>query len=114
MKKLILSLIPVIILFAGTTLKGQNATEGQKLFRANCAACHKAGGGKMVGPDMKGVATRRKEDWIIKFVQSSQTMIKAGDKTAVELFNANNKIVMPDQKLTPAQIKDILAYVKTW
>jgi cytochrome c2 len=88
-------------------------SNGEKTFKQSCAACHSIGNGKIVGPDLKGVTTRRTEAWLIKFIKSSQTMVKGGDKTAVALFNENNKIVMPDQNLSDVQIKEVLAYIKS-
>lgn len=88
-------------------------SNGEKTFKQSCAACHSIGNGKIVGPDLKGVTTKRTEAWLIKFIRSSQTMVNSGDKTAVALFNENNKIIMPDQNLTDAQIKEVLAYIKS-
>lgn len=98
-----------LIAALGFQTKPQN---GEILFKQRCAACHTVGNGKLVGPDLKNVTVRRKEDWILRFVKSSQAVVKSGDQTAVALFNENNKIVMPDQNLNDSEIKDILAYVK--
>jgi len=91
----------------------QNTINGEKIFKASCSACHSIGKGKIVGPDLMNVSTRRKEPWLIKFIRSSQMLVKGGDPVAVKLFNDHNKIPMPDQNLTDAQIKDVLAYIKS-
>ena len=88
---------------------GQTA-EDEKNF-AQCKACHTIGGGKLVGPDLKGVTKRRDEAWLIKFIQNSQALVKAGDKTAVKVFEENNKIPMPSHSLTDEQVKGILKYI---
>ncbi|MFA3782476.1 cytochrome c [Melioribacteraceae bacterium 4301-Me] len=98
-----------IILLLYTSLQAQS--EGEKIFSKRCTACHTIGSGKLIGPDLANVNKRRSEEWIIKFVQSSQSVIKSGDSTAVAVFEANNKVVMPDQDLTPAQIKSIISYI---
>ena len=99
---LIAPLIPV--------LAQDNAEAG---FKQICASCHTIGKGKLVGPDLANVHTRRPEEWIKNFVRSSQTVIKSGDKYADSLFQAFNKVIMPDQPtLTDGQIKNILAYIK--
>ncbi|MFN8257241.1 MAG: c-type cytochrome [Bacteroidales bacterium] len=77
-----------------------------------CSACHTIGKGKLVGPDLKGVTQRHDEAWLIKFIRSSQTMVKEGDKVAVKLFNDNNKIPMPDNPLTDDEIKALLKYIE--
>lgn len=89
------------------------AQDGGQIFRTNCGACHTIGMGKLVGPDLKDVQNRHSEAWILKWVHSSQTMVKSGDKDAVKLFNDNNQIPMPDQPLSDNDIKSILAYIKT-
>ncbi|HVA97879.1 MAG TPA: cytochrome c [Bacteroidia bacterium] len=87
------------------------AQTGENLFHQNCAACHTIGNGKLVGPDLKGIEQIRSVPWLLKWIPSSQTFIKSGDKSAKKLFMDNNQIPMPDQALSQAQIKDILAYI---
>jgi len=99
----------VIVLYNTTGLLAQKSPVDN--FKV-CAACHTIGKGKLVGPDLKGVTERREEAWLIKFIQSSQTMIKSGDKIAVKLFEENNKIPMPDNPLTDAEVKELLKYIK--
>ena len=85
---------------------------GQQIFQKSCAACHSIGGGRLVGPDLKGVSDRRPQDWLIKFTKSSQALVKSGDKTATALFEEFNKMPMPDQALSDEQIKKVLAHIK--
>jgi len=101
-----------IILFLLVNISLINAqSEGENLFKQKCVACHSIGSGKLVGPDLANISKRRTEQWIIKFVQSSQALIKSGDSIAVAVFEENNKIVMPDHDLTPNQIKSIISYI---
>lgn len=85
---------------------------GKEIFQKACAACHSIGAGKLVGPDLAGVNDKRPEDWLLKFIKSSQSLVKAGDQTATALFEQFNKIGMPDQALSDEQIKKVLAHVK--
>lgn len=83
---------------------------GKALYTSRCGNCHKINE-VFVGPALADVGKRHNIDWIVKFVQSSQTMVKSGDEKAVALF-AKYKIPMPDQKdLTPKDIDDILGYI---
>jgi len=91
----------------------QQIAAGEKIYKANCSACHSIGKGKIVGPDLINVTTRRPTQWLNKFIRSSQALVKSGDPVAVKLFNEHNKIPMPDQTLTDVQLKDILAYIKS-
>jgi cytochrome c551/c552 len=89
-----------------------NAQEGEKLFKANCGVCHSVGKGKVVGPDLKDVHTKYKEDWLTKWIKSSQTLVKKGDPVAVKLFEENNKMIMPDPVISETEIKTIIAFIK--
>jgi cytochrome c551/c552 len=86
---------------------------GKNLFKANCTACHTIGQGHLVGPDLKGVTTRRNGDWLMKWIKSSQSLVKSKDPLAVALYNQNNQIIMPDQPFSDDQIKVLLNYIKT-
>lgn len=89
------------------------AEEGKSIFSTRCAGCHNVHK-VLTGPALAGVDQRRTMDWIINFVQSSQAMVKKGDKDAVALFEKFNKIPMPDHPdLTDDHIKSIVAYIKT-
>ena len=111
-KGLTSSLLLLFILFLSTFSSALGQTpEAEKNF-AQCKACHTIGGGRRVGPDLKGVTKRLPEAWLIKFIQNSQAMVKSGDKEAVKIFNEYNKIPMPSHNLTDAQVKDILLYIK--
>lgn len=85
---------------------------GKGIFKQRCASCHKIGT-VFTGPDLANVDKRRSQDWIIKFVHSSQELIKKGDKDAVALFDQFNKIPMPDhQDLSHSDITSIVEYIK--
>ena len=87
--------------------------EGKTIFAARCAACHNINK-ILTGPALAGVAERRSMDWIVKFVTSSQTLVKSGDKDAVALFEKFNKIPMPDHSdLNEDKIKSIVDYIKS-
>ena len=85
--------------------------EGEQLFKTMCKACHHLEM-RLVGPALKDVDQRHSEDWLIKFIKSSQSVIASGDQTAIDLFNTYNKVPMPDQDLSDDQIRSILAYIK--
>ena len=103
-------LTTVIVMGVSFSVSISYGQTGEELFKQNCAVCHKLGG-KMVGPDLVGVSDRRSEDWIIKFVKSSQSMVKSGDETAVAVFEEFNQVPMPDQPFNDEQIKSMLTYI---
>lgn len=98
----------LVFIFAAPIL---NANDGEQLFKKTCAACHTIGQGKLVGPDLAGVAERRSQDWLISFIRSSTAVIRNGDSQAVAIFNEYNKLLMPDNNLSDAQIISIINYI---
>lgn len=86
---------------------------GEQLFNTTCVACHTIGGGKRVGPDLKGVTERRSQAWLAQFIKSPQAAITAGDPVAVQLFEEHGKVMMPDPPHSAAEIGEILVYIKT-
>lgn len=100
------------VALAGTFAASANAATGEENFTKICGACHSIGGGKLVGPDLAGVTTRRTEEWLNKFIKSPKAMIDSGDATAVGLFKEFN-LVMPDPAYSDVEIKDIVAYLAT-
>ena len=87
------------------------ADQARETFQSMCSACHTVGGGQLVGPDLEGVSERRSEEWIIKFVQGSQELVRTGDPDAVAVFEEFNRIPMPDQPLSDDAIRGIIEYI---
>ncbi len=113
MKRRFSSFIATLTLLISPVITVLAQENGEKSFSQICAACHTVGKGRLVGPDLKNVLDRHSEQWLMKFIKSSQSVIKSGDKYADSLFMAFNKVIMPDQPaLSDVQIKDILAYIK--
>ncbi len=109
LRRYVSGLFLIFFLVTSFATVGQTADDAKNF--AQCKACHTIGGGKLVGPDLKGVTERRDEAWLIKFVQNSQALVKAGDETAVKVFNENSKIPMPSHALSDDQVKGILKYI---
>ena len=102
-------LIPLFAaMFFIFTVYGQ---EGAVIFKKNCAVCHSIGKGKLVGPDLKGTNSKYDVKWMTQWIKSSQTMVKNKDPKAVQIYNDNNHLVMPDQVLTDNEITTLLVYI---
>ena len=93
-----------------------DAKNGEKLFKADCSACH-ALDKQLVGPALGGVVDRLKTeqnldtDWLHKWIKDNKSLIASGDKYAVEVFEKFNKTEMTAfPNLTDQDINDILEY----
>jgi mono/diheme cytochrome c family protein len=85
---------------------------GQKLFKANCAACHSVGANKVVGPGLQGVNEKREKEWLVKWITNSGDLIASGDADAQAIFAEYNNSIMPPQAVSEEDITAILAYIK--
>jgi len=103
--------ITAIFLFTLVGFFAQSQNNGENLFKV-CAACHTIGKGRLVGPDLSRVYEKREQDWLIKFIRSSQKMVKEGDPDAVSIFKEFNQIPMPDNNLTDNEIISIIDFIK--
>src|SRR4029078_8781376 len=104
----------VIAAFAavGLPARAAHAIDAKKVFNQRCTACHTFGKGVKVGPDLKGVTTRRQRPCLLKSVRSSQRVIAAGDPTATELFRTFKQQRMPDwSDLSPQDVNTILDWL---
>lgn len=90
------------------------ASDGEKLFKVNCKACHTTTDKKLTGPGLKDVDKRIPSgDWIYKWVHNSADLIKSGDAYANKIYQENNNSPMSAfPALTNEDIDAIFAYVK--
>ncbi|NHN27463.1 c-type cytochrome [Flavobacterium jejuense] len=103
--------VPTDAAAAPTT--GGDPVTGKALFNANCAACH-ALDKVMTGPALRGVAEKYDIEFLYKWIKNNTELIKAGDATALKIFNENGqKAMTPFPQLSNADIDNILAYTST-
>ena len=84
---------------------------GQVLFANRCAACHSFGKGALLGPDLMGITARRERDWLIRYLASPNEMRARKDPIALDLAK-NNKVLMPNLKLTKKELGELIAYLE--
>ncbi|WP_265132148.1 c-type cytochrome [Chryseobacterium oranimense] len=107
-----------LLLSTSASIYGQDGDpkNGEKLFKANCTACH-ALDKQVIGPPLKGVVERVKteggvdKDWLHKWIKDNKALRASGDKYANEIFEKFNKTEMLQfPNLTDKDIDDILAF----
>ncbi len=111
--RLLLAGVAAILLFSSHSRNGWAQDPGEQVFNTTCFACHTIGGGRLIGPDLAGVHEKRSQEWLERFVKSSQSMINAGDAEAVALFEEYSSMLMPDAVASEEQIRQVLSYIKS-
>ena len=96
------------------TISAQDVEAGQKLFKQNCATCHRIDDKKLTGPGLAGVEERvPSKEWMYDWIKDSPGMIASGDAYANKIFNENKKSAMSQfQFLSNEDIDNILHYIK--
>lgn len=89
--------------------------DGAKLFKQNCAVCHRLDGTKLTGPGLAGVAGRvPSEQWLFDWVKNNEKVKKSGDAYASKLnaeYSGATMNVM-EGVLSDDEIKTVIAYIK--
>ena len=108
----------------------RDLTKGESLFRVRCAACHTVGGGDIlesvgdaglpdglpagtqkVGPDLFGVTNRRDHDWLMSWLLDPQAMLEQQDPVIMGLYEAYNRVPMPDMQLNEREAGLLLEFL---
>jgi cytochrome oxidase Cu insertion factor (SCO1/SenC/PrrC family)/cytochrome c2 len=84
---------------------------GQVLFKKLCAPCHTVGVGDRVGPDLRGVATRRDHAWLSAFIQSPAQLRARQDPDALALAAEYPAVRMPALGLSQNDAADLVSYL---
>lgn len=104
--------IVIGVLFLVFMVSKTNAQDGKTLFKQSCGVCHTTTQQKLVGPGLEGITTKRKEDWLVKWIKDSQAFVKSGDADAIKAFEDGGKVAMPPfANLSDDQIKSIIAFI---
>ena len=102
-------LFSILIFFSGSI----SAQDGEKLFKGNCASCHKIDK-RLIGPALVGVEDRwESQENLYAWIKNSQDYLKknSDDSYASDLF-AEYKTVMTAMPLSDLEIASVLEYVK--
>lgn len=94
------------------------AQDGAKLFKQNCAACHKVDQAS-IGPALKGAKPKWEEagegDLIYKWVENPQALYDSGDsKMAKEIWDFSPTSMTPQAHLSKDEVDAIFTYIEAY
>ena len=105
-----------LVLFVTICLASSSlfAADAAKIFKQNCAVCHRLDGVKLTGPGLAGIAGRAPGgDWLFKWVKNNTALIKSGDAYANKIFAENGaQMTVFDGVLSDDDIKAVIEYIK--
>lgn len=107
-----------LLLIAGVilvnVLNAQSIENGEKIFKQNCAACHKMDK-KVVGPALQNVVSEQGAEWVYKWVKNNQQLRESGDSHANEVYEEFNGSAMPPYEwLGEESLNDVVHYLGEW
>lgn len=100
---------PVRSVTVGALLDPVLATEGERVFRSRCVACHRMAD-RSVGPPLGDVATRRTPEFVMNMILNPAEMVERHPEARA----LKDRFVtpMPDQGLTREQARAVLEYLR--
>lgn len=105
--------ILMAVIWLTPTNHGQAAETGQEIFQNNCAGCHTIGKGKLVGPDLAGVTSRREESWLKRQIKDPEGLIAEKDPIAMRLLKEAGNMPMVQLDLSDAEVASVIAFLKS-
>lgn len=96
---------------AGDTGYQLSQQPGQALFKRVCAPCHTIGVGDRVGPDLRGVVSRRDRNWLTRFIRNPAVLRAEKDPVALALA-ARYPVRMPAIGISELDASDLIAYLQ--
>jgi len=105
MKKLLSGIAVLAVLcLAAAGLRAQDVANGEKVYKAKCASCH--------GPDGKGETAAGKATKARDIC--SDEVKKESDAAWTDIISkGKNKMPSYDKKITDAEVKDVIAYMRS-
>ena len=87
-----------------------DAALGKKLFKTNCASCHKLEK-PSIGPALGGITEMREEEWLIKWIRNNAELRASGDAEAIQVYEDWNGVAMTAfEFLSEDDVRNILQY----
>jgi protein SCO1/2 len=104
-----------------TAPKLRSISDGERLFRTRCAACHTLGGVVVggavatdvegMGPDLMGVTKRREHAWLARWIAEPDKMLEERDPIAMDLYAQYNNVPMPNMRLNELDVSALIEFI---
>jgi mono/diheme cytochrome c family protein len=105
MKKLLSGIVVLAVLcLAAAGMRAQDVASGEKVYKAKCASCH--------GPDGKGETAAGKATKA-RDLCSAEVKNEADAAWTEIIGKGKNKMPAYDKKITDAEVKDVIAYMRS-
>ncbi len=105
MKKLLSGIVVLAVLcLAAAGMRAQDVASGEKVYKAKCASCH--------GPDGKGETAAGKATKA-RDLCSAEVKSEADAAWTEIIVKGKNKMPAYDKKITDAEVKDVIAYMRS-
>jgi mono/diheme cytochrome c family protein len=85
---------------------------GKEIFDAKCTPCHTIGGGRKVGPDLRGVTVDHPKTWLFSFISDPDKMFSSNDPMATEILK-EYQMKMPNLGLSGDDVNAVISYLET-
>ncbi len=85
---------------------------GEDLFRSRCDSCHSLGNEDGLGPGLLNVTERRDRVWLARWLKTPDKLLAEKDPIALDLFNQYKKILMPNLRLSDADVEALINYME--
>lgn len=89
----------------------QARSEGEKLFRSHCAACHGTGHEDGIGPGLAGITQKRERRWLSRWIREPDKLLAQKDPQALALFKQYKEVYMPNLRLGDADAEALIDYL---
>lgn len=110
MKRLLIAPFLLLLLSANA----QDYAAGEKIFKGNCAACHKMDS-KLIGPALQNTVAEQGFEWTKKWIYNNEELRATGDAHANAIYEEYNRQVMPAYSyLSDEELTNLVTYLEEW
>lgn len=106
-----IAIAPAAAAQSSITVDAALAKQGKTLFtNRGCNACH-AFGKKLAGPDLVGTTDRRSQEWLRRWLKTTDEMLQS-DSIAQAMLVEFQNVKMPNLRLSDAEVDALLHYIQ--